>query len=282
MISTGGQLLFLGSNSSLYYAFSKSDILGQSICIVLFLFSIAVWAVMMEKIINLHKAEQFCEIFTRVFKEKRNVLGSRDKALLDPSPVAKVYLTACERAEQFHLNIQDPKRRALTDSEISIIRSTMEQAVEEQLLLLEKRSLFLATAVSASPFLGLFGTVWGITLAFTELAIQGKADIQTLAPGVSGALLTTVIALIVAIPSLVGYNMIGSYVRKLTVKLDNFVEEMVSRLKIEQMDSSNNDDGKQMTYPGSKPGFISGQQVPANGNQPPYQRNASFSDRDSY
>ena len=237
MISTGGQLLFLGSNSSLYYAFSKSDILGQSICIILFLFSIAVWAVMLEKIINLRKAEQFCEFFNRIFREKRNVLGSRDKALLDPSPVAKVYLTACERAEQFHLNIQDPKRRALTDSEISIIRSTMEQAVEEQLLLLEKRSLFLATAVSASPFLGLFGTVWGITLAFTNLAIQGRADIQTLAPGVSGALLTTVIALFVAIPSLVGYNIIANSIKDITVRLDNFSENVAARLKIEQMES---------------------------------------------
>ena len=131
----------------------------------------------------------------------------------------------------------DPGRRALSDAEIGVLRSTMEQAVEEQLLILDKRSLFLATAVSASPFLGLFGTVWGITLAFTNLAIMGKADIQTLAPGVSGALLTTVIALIVAIPSLVGYNMIGAFVRKLTVKLDNFVEEIASRLKIEQMDS---------------------------------------------
>ena len=97
--------------------------------------------------------------------------------------------------------------------------------------------IFLQTAVSASPFLGLFGTVWGITIAFTNLASQGKADISTLAPGVSGALLTTVIALIVAIPSLVGYNIITAAIRKMTVQLDNFAEEFHSRLKIEQLDS---------------------------------------------
>ena len=238
MISIFGQVFFLGSNSSLYYAFSKSDILGQGICIFLFLFSIAIWVVMLEKIIILRKAEQYCDYFFRLFKEKRNPLCLREKALMDPSPAAQIYLQACERVELFHLNLQDPERRALSDSEITIIRNTMEQAVENQLLQLEKRSLFLATAVSVSPFLGLFGTVWGITLAFTELAIKGKADIQTLAPGVSGALLTTVIALIVAIPSLVGYNMIGASVRKLTVKLDAFVEEMTSRLKIEQMDKN--------------------------------------------
>jgi biopolymer transport protein TolQ len=113
----------------------------------------------------------------------------------------------------------------------------MSQSVEEQILFLEKRMMFLATAVSASPFLGLFGTVWGITLAFTNLAIQGRADIQTLAPGVSGALLTTVIALFVAIPSLVGYNIIANSIKDITVRLDNFSENVAARLKIEQMES---------------------------------------------
>ena len=88
------------------------------------------------------------------------------------------------------------------------------------------------TAVSISPFLGLFGTVWGIMLAFTEMAMAGKPDIQTLAPGVSGALLTTVLGLLVAIPSLIGYNAIAFYIKQLTVYMDNQVEEFANKLKL--------------------------------------------------
>ena len=153
-------------------------------------------------------------------------------------PLAAVYLAAKNRIEAFHLvDRATGTRRALSDAELEIVKSNVEQTIEDQLVKLDKSMIFLQTAVSASPFLGLFGTVWGITIAFTNLASQGKADISTLAPGVSGALLTTVIALIVAIPSLVGYNIITAAIRKMTVQLDNFAEEFHSRLKIEQLDS---------------------------------------------
>ena len=125
----------------------------------------------------------------------------------------------------------------MSDDELEVMRSAMNLAVEDQLVILEKRTMILATAVSGSPFLGLFGTVWGITVAFTQLAQAGKADVQTLAPGVSGALLTTVIALLVALPSMVGSNIITSYIKNFTVHLDNFVDEVYAKFKIEQLDS---------------------------------------------
>ena len=118
------------------------------------------------------------------------------------------------------------------------MRASLEQAVADQILELERKMIFLATAITISPFLGLFGTVWGIMLAFTDLAIMGKADIQTLAPGVSGALLTTVLGLLVAIPSVVGYNIITSLIKATIVQMDNFVEEFLVKLKIEQISTS--------------------------------------------
>ena len=226
------------ATNGISYAFQNSDALGQIICIVLLLFSVAVWVIMLEKWISLRNARKDIISFAQNFSKRRDPLQLKDLAEHDPSPAAKVYQAACDRIEAFHLQeLPGGPRRALSDDEIEIVKNVMNQAVEEQILILEGRTLFLATAVSASPFLGLFGTVWGITLAFTNLAIQGRADIQTLAPGVSGALLTTVIALFVAIPSLVGYNMIGAMIKDLTVRLDNFVENVAARLKIEQMES---------------------------------------------
>ena len=114
-------------------------------------------------------------------------------------------------------------------------QSAMEESVSDQIVILEDKLILLMTAVSISPFLGLFGTVWGIMLAFTEMAIQGKPDVATLAPGISGALLTTVLGLVVAIPSLVGYNYITFYIKQITVFMDNFVEETLAKFEMERV-----------------------------------------------
>ncbi|MBQ7732130.1 MAG: MotA/TolQ/ExbB proton channel family protein [Lentisphaeria bacterium] len=190
-----------------------------------------------EKSFSLHTAMKKSQAFLRAFRDKRNPLGLKDKAMESQSPAAAVYLAACERIESFHLELPGGGRRAMSDDELKVMRSAMEQAVEDQLVILSKRTMILSTAVSGSPYLGLFGTVWGITVAFTKLAQAGKADVQTLAPGVSGALLTTVIALLVALPSMIGSNFIAAMINDITVHLDNFVEEVFAKFKIEQLDS---------------------------------------------
>ena len=86
-----------------------------------------------------------------------------------------------------------------------------------------------------SPFCGLFGTVWGVMMAFCGIAAAGKSDFTALAPGVAGALLTTVAGLVVAIPSLVGYNLLTGTIRQLTVMMDNFTEEFMVCVKLSQL-----------------------------------------------
>ena len=225
------------ASNGIAYAFKESDGLGQGICVLLLIISVGVWYIMLEKAGNLISAMKKSQAFLRAFREKRNPLGLKEKAAESNSPAAAVYLAACERIESFHLEQPGGGRRAMSDDELEVMRSAMNQAVEDQLVILQSRTMVLATAVSGSPFLGLFGTVWGITVAFTKLAQAGKADVQTLAPGVSGALLTTVIALFVALPSMVGLNIISSKIKDITVHLDSFVDEVYAKFKIEQLDS---------------------------------------------
>ena len=225
------------ASNGIVYAFKESDIVGQTICIILFIASVVVWYIMLEKAANLNSAMKKSQAFLRAFREKRNPLSLKEKAAESKSPAAAVYLAACERIESFHLEQPGGGRRAMSDDELEVMRSAMNLAVEDQLVVLEKRTMVLATAVSGSPFLGLFGTVWGITVAFTQLAQAGSPDVKTLAPGVSGALLTTVVALLVALPSMVGYNIITSRIKNFTVHLDNFVDEVYAKFKIEQLDS---------------------------------------------
>lgn len=235
------------ADGSLYYAFVHSDFMGQGIVILLTLFSIVTWTIMLEKGIGLSRAYKNSRFFLEEFRQKRNPLALRTRAANDPSPAARIFESAYARICQMHGDEQrmiSQGRRVLNDTELEVIRSTMEENVADQIVKLEDKIIFLMTAVSISPFLGLFGTVWGIMLAFTEMAMQGKPDIQTLAPGVSGALLTTVLGLLVAIPSLVGYNMISFYIKQITVYMDNFVEEFIAKLKMEQLDDPDSADGK--------------------------------------
>jgi len=88
----------------------------------------------------------------------------------------------------------------------------------------------LATAVSAAPFLGLLGTVWGVMDAFSGMAESGSVALSAVAPGISGALLTTIVGLFVALPSMVGYNLLSGRIRRISVQMDNFAQEFISEV----------------------------------------------------
>jgi biopolymer transport protein TolQ len=226
-----------------FYAFRTSDIIGQTIVVLLFVGSIFTWTIMIEKGIALYRAKKASENFLRRFREKKHPLQVLVEAQRNPGPVARVFESGAadllafyelspERAA--HYGSERVPAQKLTTAEIETVRSSLERAVSDQILHIEDRIGLLATAVSVSPFFGLFGTVWGVMVAFCGMALQGRADIGAMAPGVAGALLTTVVGLLVAIPSLIGYNLLTNTIRQLTVSMDNFIEEFMAQIKLEQ------------------------------------------------
>jgi biopolymer transport protein ExbB/TolQ len=116
------------------------------------------------------------------------------------------------------------------------VNAAMERAVGETALALESQMILLATAVSGSPFLGLLGTVWGVMDAFTGVAEAGSPSLASMAPGVSGALITTVTALCVAIPAMFGYNFLVTSIRAMIVEMDNFAAELASEFEHKYVD----------------------------------------------
>lgn len=228
--------LSLGEVSGVYYAFVHSDKVGQGIVVILSIFSVITWCLMLIKGIGLGQAYKDSRRLLGELRKKSNPLALKSMMDQEDTPVSRVFHAGytrlgqlCGGEEKIH------RRKALSEGELRVVRTAMEEAVSDQIVVLEDKVIFLMTAVSISPFLGLFGTVWGIMLAFTEMAIQGKPDISTLAPGISGALLTTVLGLVVAMPSLVGYNYITFYIKQITVFLDNFVEESLSKFEMERV-----------------------------------------------
>lgn len=226
-----------------FYAFKTSDLVGQAIVILLFIGSIFTWTIMIEKGIALYRGKKASLEFLRRFREKPYPLHLLPEAERNVSPLARVFDAGAGELLAFY-NLPPAKApfygsdqvptQKLSTAEIETIRSTLERAVSDQIMHIEDRIGLLATAVSASPFFGLFGTVWGIMVAFCSMAIQGRADIGAMAPGVAGALLTTVVGLLVAIPSLIGYNLLTNTIRQITVYMDNFVEEFMVQIKLEQ------------------------------------------------
>jgi biopolymer transport protein TolQ len=111
--------------------------------------------------------------------------------------------------------------------------NALQRALARQTLHYESSMIFLASIVSGAPFLGLLGTVWGVMEAFSSVSVQQTASIQTLAPGVSAALLTTIAGLLVAIPSVFGYNILLGRSRQLITETENYASSLADRIELE-------------------------------------------------
>jgi biopolymer transport protein TolQ len=231
--------------ASPFYAFSHCDTVGKIIVVALFVVSIYGWTIMIDKFIYLSKMIKQSKVFKEIFKDAKYPLliyqeGKKEQSVLgDIYRKAAVELIDFYRIDENRANQYGSKAfpsQKLTFGQLETIRTILDQTVSDKILELEDKMGFLTTAISIGPLMGLFGTVWGIMMAFVSMALGGKADIPTMAPGVSSALLTTVLGLSVAIPSLIGYNFLSSYIKQLIARMDNFSEEFMAKLKLEHSD----------------------------------------------
>lgn len=221
----------------------SSFISGKLIVLILFVFSIVAWSVMAAKYVELKRAASSSSRFLAAFRSDNHPLSLYVKGVMFPgSPLYKVYEAGClalggelsggrsAGGELFNGSLR-LEGRCLSPFQIEVVRRVTERTVADEALELESKMGMLATAVSASPMLGLLGTVWGVLDAFGAMAAVGAANLAAVAPGISAALLTTVVGLLVAIPSAIGYNLLASRIRKLAVQMDNFAQEFVAALQ---------------------------------------------------
>lgn len=233
------------ATSAVLYAFETSDLVGQGIVILLFLISIYAWILMIEKSLVVRNTRRQVEEFYDRFKTSAFPLDLVLHVDRFGGPLAAVYQAGVEALVE--VTKLDPKQielccrrrclpRALSELELDKVRNAMEQAMGRHADALEHRLPVLGTAISISPLLGLLGTVWGIMVAFCALAETGRADISALAPGVSGALLTTVAGLVVAIPAAIGYNGLVVRIQRVTRQMDDFVDDVIFALRLSEHD----------------------------------------------
>ncbi|WP_232767389.1 MotA/TolQ/ExbB proton channel family protein [Geminisphaera colitermitum] len=218
---------------NIFNVFSTTDLVGQIITVSLALSSLVTWTVMFGKYFELKRIRELNLAFEQRLRDERATLDSATAYLHHRHiPYGDVFADAIDAYRRAGEIISergaDSVRTRLEHSENAIQR-----AIARQVLRYESSMIFLATVVTGAPFMGLLGTVWGVMEAFTAVAGQQTATIQTLAPGVSAALLTTVAGLCVAIPSLLGYNFLLGKTKQLTTEIENFSSSLADRIELE-------------------------------------------------
>jgi biopolymer transport protein TolQ len=213
--------------------FLRCDAVGQLICGGLFVFSIIAWAVMLGKSSELTKLRQLNHSFDKRLREERRVLDLPESFR---SRRTIAYADLCTEAiEAYWRAAAIGKEKGMDTSRFRLehAENALQRALARQTLRYESSMIFLASIVSGAPFLGLLGTVWGVMDAFGAISLQQTASIQTLAPGVSAALLTTISGLLVAIPSLFGYNWLLAKTRTMITEMENFASALADRIELE-------------------------------------------------
>jgi len=215
------QAVGLASNTdfSILKLFIRADIIVKSVIVILIVCSIYSWAVIIEKIKLFKKINSSSEDFENKFWKSKsaesfyNSLPSKTE-----DPMARVFM------DSMHVMLKS-RRSSNLDEKMSRM---LEINIEKQMEKIEKGYTFLATVGSTAPFIGLFGTVWGIMNSFQSIAISRNTSLAIVAPGIAEALFATALGLLAAIPAVVAYNKFSNDAKKYTQKLENFSKRFLS------------------------------------------------------
>ncbi len=215
------QAVGLASNTdfSILKLFIRADIIVKSVIIILIACSIYSWAVIIEKIKLFKKINSSTEDFENKFwksKSAENFYNNLPSKTEDP--MSRVFM------DSMHVMLKS-RRSSNLDEKMSRM---LEINIEKQMEKIEKGYTFLATVGSTAPFIGLFGTVWGIMNSFQSIAISRNTSLAIVAPGIAEALFATALGLLAAIPAVVAYNKFNNDAKKYSQKLENFSKRFLS------------------------------------------------------
>ena len=228
-----GNLVPILAAANIIDVFEHCDIVGQVITSGLAVFSVIAWAVMFGKRNELTVLRRLNHSFERHLRDQKRVLEMPESVRERRDiPYADLLSDAVEgywKAAAIGKEKGDDSHRF----KLEIAENAIQRALARQILRYESSMVFLASIVSGAPFLGLLGTVWGVMDAFSAVSVQQTASIQTLAPGVSAALLTTISGLLVAIPCLFGYNMLFAMTKRLITEIENYASSIADRIELE-------------------------------------------------
>ena len=206
---------------SFWTLFTRADFIVKSVIIMLIAASIYSWALIFEKYKVFKKIFKSSDEFEEEFLNSKSVKTLFEKTSSDTNdPMTVVFRSGANYLMQNKSQSQD----VLTEK----VKRVMDVAIDKEVEKYENKLTFLATVGSVAPFIGLFGTVWGIMNSFQSIAISRNTSLAIVAPGIAEALFATALGLLAAIPAVVAYNKFTSSSRKFTQKLENFTQTFLS------------------------------------------------------
>ena len=204
---------------SIVQLFLRADIIVKSVIIILIAASVYSWAIIFDKYKLFKKINKTSDEFEEKFWKSKSAetFFNNLPANVD-DPMAKVFRVTMQSV------IKTRSKSNLSER----LGSTLQSNIEKQMNIIEKNYTFLATVGSTAPFIGLFGTVWGIMNSFQSIAISRNTSLAIVAPGIAEALFATALGLLAAIPAVIAYNKFSSDSKKYFQKLENFSKRFIS------------------------------------------------------
>ena len=207
------------SDFSIIKLFVRADIIVKAVIVILIASSIYSWAIIFDKYRLFKKINKSAEEFEEKFwKSKSAETFYNNLPANTNDPMSKVFRNCMQ------IVLKSRSRSNLSER----LSNTLETNIEKEMSVIEKNYTFLATVGSTAPFIGLFGTVWGIMNSFQSIAISRNTSLAIVAPGIAEALFATALGLLAAIPAVVAYNKFSSDSKKYLNKLENFSKRFVS------------------------------------------------------
>lgn len=217
-----------GSNGNLFEMVFGAGPMVKFVLIVLLLFSVVSWAITFHKYRLFNNIEKENLKFLNLYrKEAQNVpLLYETSRRFIYTPYAKLYKAGYEEYRRLWRNKSLPNSSFSINSKENIQR-VMKKTLLTEIYEMEKVLPFLATTGNTAPFIGLFGTVWGIMNSFQDIGIKGSANLAVVAPGISEALIATAMGLVAAIPAVIAYNFLTGKLNKIVSEAETFSDEII-------------------------------------------------------
>ena len=224
-------VVLLDAQSNLLDLLRQVGPAAKFILFVLASFSVLSWAIIWERWRTFRNAENHLQEFLEMFRATASLTGVRDQLDAFPhSPLVPMFRTGFNELAQVAPGRGEEPRPGALELGMRNLDRGLARAAREETFRLERGLGFLATTASATPFIGLLGTVWGIMNAFQGIGLTGTANLAAVAPGIAEALINTAAGLAAAIPAVLGYNHFLGRLRRMSTRMENFSSELAGKV----------------------------------------------------
>jgi biopolymer transport protein TolQ len=219
----------MNQDLSIIHLMLGASVVVQLVMALLMVISVASWAAIFRKLFSLGRVKSLNDTFEREFwsgTSLNDLFAAAAKNARDSGPMERIFASGMREFQKL-------REKHITDANTLMdgARRAMRASFQREMDVVETHLSFLASVGSVSPYVGLFGTVWGIMHAFNGLASLQQVTLATVAPGIAEALVTTAIGLFAAIPAVVAYNRFARDIDRIAIKLETFIEEFSNILQ---------------------------------------------------